>query len=423
MIKNTNFMLLFLGRLVSRLGDSVFQIGISWYVLELTGSAILMGSLIASIFLTTIIVGPFAGLVVDQQHKVKLIYWMDYIRGFIVIATALVIVLSENVALIVTVLYIMAILTSICSVIFNPATSALVPLIIQKDELLKANSFMSITGSVTSIFGILFGGILYGFFGAFGILLIDGITYILSAISEMFIKVEEPLLINNEELDKTHKNVFKEQSEIFKEGFRYLRNKKGLIYIGMFALFMNFSISPAFQIYQPYLIQEILQKKILVLTFLSIITSSGMLVGGVLMSIITSKKEVTNIVTMLLSYSFALVLLLFLVSLGVLFIIQFKITYSHFIVFYGVVVFFVGMLISMINIPIETYIQQNTDPSVMGRVNSVVNTLSYLAMPLGYIVCGVLIEIISIEYAYFFNVSVLLIVSSVLLWNRGKLLY
>lgn len=420
MIKNTNFMLLFLGRLVSRLGDSVFQIGISWYVLELTGSAVLMGSLIAVMFFTMIVVGPFAGIIVDQNPKVKLIVWMDYIRGVVVMGTALVILLSSNVTFIVIILYIMAIITSVCTVVFNPASSALVPLIMSKEELLKANSFMSITGSVTSIIGILFGGILYGLLGAFGILFIDGISYILSAISEMFIHAKEPKQV---QVEKNEDSIIRTQIKIFSEGIGYLQDKKGLIYIGVFAMFMNFSLSPTFQIYQPYLIQEILQKKIIVLTVLSIVTSAGMLVGGLFMSLKTTKtdKDKNQLVDMLLQFSFMLVILLSILC-GLIFgIMKFKLGFMSFIILYGGIAFFIGSFISMINIPIETYIQQNTEPKMMGRVNSVVNTLSFLSMPLGYIICGILVEILSIEYAYLFNTAVLLIVSSMLLWNRHKI--
>jgi len=418
-LKNTNFMLLFLGRLVSRLGDSIFQIGISWYVLELTGSAVLMGSLIAVSFLTIIVLGPFAGNVVDQFPKVKLMVWMDYIRGGIVSATALVILLSDNRVFTVIVLYVMAVITSICTVIFNPATSAIVPLIISKEELLKANSWMSITGSLTSMIGILFGGILYGFFGAFGVLLLDGVSYILSGFSEMFITTDESRenIIHREEKS----NTIKAQILLYKEGISYLKGRKGLLYIGIFALFMNFSLSPAFQIYQPYLIQEILNKKIIVLTVLSIITTAGMFVGGLLMSLITSQKSQKNIVSMLVQSSFALVVLLSLLCSLIFGVMQWKLSYNQFILFYGVVAFFIGVFLTVINIPIETYIQQNTEAKMMGRVNSVVNTLSYLSIPLGYVVCGILVETVSIEYAYLFNVSVLLIVSSMLLWKRNMI--
>jgi len=317
------------------------------------------------------------------------------------------------------ILYGMAVITSICTVIFNPASSAIVPLIISKEDLLKANSWMSITGSITSMIGILFGGILYGFFGAFGVLLLDGVSYILSGFSEMFIKTHE----TEESLSRidTKPNTIKAQISLFKEGLSYLKRKKGLLYIGIFALFMNFSLSPAFQIYQPYLIQEILNKKIMVLTVLSIITTAGMFAGGLFMSFMTSKKSQKNIISMLVKSSFTLVLLIALLCSLIFGVIQWNLSFNVFIVFYGGIAFFIGVFLAVINIPIETYIQQNTEAKMMGRVNSVVNTLSYLSIPLGYVVCGILVETISIEYAYLFNVLVLLMVSFMLLWKRNMI--
>lgn len=381
-----------------------------------------MSSLIAVMFLTMIVFGPFAGNLVDQAKKVPLIYSMDYIRGVIVLLTALVIRFSTNTVFIVIVLYIMAVVTSVCTVIFNPASSSILPLIVKKEELMKANSFMSLTGSVTSIIGILFGGILYGIFGIIGILIIDGTSYILSGVSEMFIRAQESVTKHEPEAEGSgSESGFAKQVTIFKEGISYLLEKRGILYIGFFAMCMNFSMSPMFQIYQPYLIQESLKKNILHLTMLSIIASSGMLVGAITMSMITSRLKSKSIASLLIRISMLLVFFSMMITFLIFGVLRFDLSYPIFIAFYGVATFAIGITIAAINIPIETYIQKNTSPEMMGRVNSVVNTLSFLSMPLGYVLCGILIELISLEYAYVFNVAVLLIVSIMLLYKRNQI--
>ncbi len=277
---NMNFLLLFFGRLVSRLGDSIFTIGVAWYILELTGSAVQMGSFVAVMIFTMVLAGPVGGNVVDQFNKVKLLYWMDFIRGFVVVTTALTI-LSGNRTLIIGVLYALAVISALCTAVFNPASSALIPMVVSKDELVKANSMMAITGSITNIVGLLLGGALYGLIGPFGVILLDGTSYLLSGISELFIKVNE-----TRNRDKTGHKSLKDQLNIFKEGLGYLNFNRSLIYIGLFATVLNFSVTPTFQVYQPYLIKVTLSQKIIVLTVINIISSLGMLFGGIGMSFI-----------------------------------------------------------------------------------------------------------------------------------------
>lgn len=408
-----NFTLLFFGRLSSRLGDSIFTIGISWYVLELTGSAIQMSMIIASMLITMIITGPLAGNIVDQFKKTKLLYWMDYIRGFVVLLTGATIYLSENVTLIIVVMYVMAIVSSLCTVVFNPASSAIVPLMLSKEELAKANSLMSLTGSVTNIIGLLLGGIIYTFVGPFGIMVIDGVSYILSAISEMFIKVDEP------ELKKTDsKHPIKDQIDIFKEGIHYLGQNKGLIYIGLFATVLNFSLVPTFQVYQPYLVNIVLEKEILFLTSLNVITSLGMLVGGVYLSFSGVFDKEFDLMQMLRKYSLSLIVLLFIMASTVTAVTSASIDFMIFFVVYMVVAFIIGSIVAIINIPIETYIQQNTEPAVMGRVNSVIGTLSMISQPIALIVGGLIIEGLAVEVGYFFSATVLVITTSSLLFRK-----
>lgn len=411
-MRNTNFLLLFFGRLVSRLGDAVFTLGVAWYILELTGSALVMGSFIAVVTITMVLAGPIGGNIVDQFKKIRLLYLMDFVRGLVVIVAAFTILLSDNVTLILVVMYIMAVVSALCTVVFNPASSAIVPLIMTKEELLKANSLMSITGSVTSIFGIVLGATMYAFLGPFGVLLVDGISYILSGISEMFIKADEPN-ITKEKVDF----ALNEQFQIFKEGFRYLLRKKGLIFIGIYAAVLNFSLVPTFQVYQPFLINIILEKDIKYLAIFSIATSLGMLAGGLGMSITGMNDKEFDLIKLLRRFSALLILFLGQIAFVVYSVIFLGMNFNTFLVGYVMIAFCIGALVALINIPIETYIQEKTDPQMMGRVNSTIGMMSMISQPIAILVGSTLVEIISIEFAYIFSVIVLVLSTTLLLFR------
>ncbi len=413
MKQNSNFWLLFFGRLVSRLGDSIFTAAAGFFILELTGSAFLMASVMAVMTMTMLVAGPIAGNIVDQFKKIKLLYLMDFIRGFVVLATGLVIMFVDQPSWIILALYIMSVVVGLCTVVFNPASSAAIPLMMSKDKLMQANSYMAITGSLTNIIGLALGALIYSLIGPGLLFVFDGISYILSAISEMFIKIDEPERVKNQE-----ENPFKDQWNMFKEGIAYLQTYKGLIYIGFFAAILNLSLLPTFRVYQNVLIEKALGVDIIYLSIILIFTSSGSIIGSILLTREDSGQGNTSILSLLKKYTFGLTGLILLLGLVVHLVMVNIIDFNWFMGLYCFLGLIVGLMVAGINIPIETYIQKNADPSKMGRVNGVINMLSMITNPLGLLLGGLIVTLIPIQGAYFVSGLMLLITSSFLLFRK-----
>lgn len=70
---NKNFTLLWQGQLVSCLGDAFYSIALGFWVLDKTGSSAIMGILMAAVSIPRVIIGPFAGVIVDRFDRKKLI--------------------------------------------------------------------------------------------------------------------------------------------------------------------------------------------------------------------------------------------------------------------------------------------------------------------------------------------------------------
>jgi MFS family permease len=83
-----NFLLLWQGQLVSGLGDVVYEIALGFWILAVTGSTALMGSLMAASALPRILVAPIAGVVVDRSERKWLLISMDLARGVCVVLVA-----------------------------------------------------------------------------------------------------------------------------------------------------------------------------------------------------------------------------------------------------------------------------------------------------------------------------------------------
>ncbi|MFR3559072.1 MAG: MFS transporter [Paraclostridium sordellii] len=71
---NKNFTLLWQGQLVSCLGDAFYSIALGFWVLDKTGSSAIMGILMAAVSIPRVIIGPFAGVIVDRFDRKNLYF-------------------------------------------------------------------------------------------------------------------------------------------------------------------------------------------------------------------------------------------------------------------------------------------------------------------------------------------------------------
>jgi MFS family permease len=110
---NRNFALLFLGGLVSRLGDSFYNFAISWYILSLTGSPVQAGYYMAFGAVIYLILSPFGGAIVDRLDKIKVIYLTDFVRGISVLVAGLMIFSGVEQSTQLIILYITSFIISI----------------------------------------------------------------------------------------------------------------------------------------------------------------------------------------------------------------------------------------------------------------------------------------------------------------------
>ncbi len=149
-LKDRSFALLWGGQTISRLGDSVFQLSLAWWVLEKTGSAVTMGSILVATSVPMIIFLLVGGLTVDRVSRTHLMFFSDLTRGIIVTVIS---VLAYTNLLEVWHVLVMGIIFGFISAFFAPAYVALVPEITPRDDLPSANSLSGLSAHLGSIAG------------------------------------------------------------------------------------------------------------------------------------------------------------------------------------------------------------------------------------------------------------------------------
>jgi DHA3 family macrolide efflux protein-like MFS transporter len=340
---------------ISRMGDSIDSIAVMWMVLELTGSTLLMGTVMLCNMLPNILLGPFAGVLADRFNRKKLMIFSDIARGLLVtvLATAL---------------------TSIFETAQHPARAAVRPSLVRIEDLITSNSMHSFSETAAQMIGLACGGAIVATLGIGGALLIDFLTFIISALLISSIKIPSTTSSDGQGSDLTVAQFFKDLGE----GLNYVRSTRIIVICAVLACLINFLLAPL-NVLLPVFAKVNLNLDVVSLSYVFLAEPISMLLASLVVSFITKK----------IGERWALRAGLFLLASGS-------------ILFYfvksapGV---FVCLSILIFGVPIasaglHTIMQRNTPADKMGRVSSVMSTLSLAAMPLSTATAGFLGEVI-----------------------------
>ena len=183
---NKDFILLLQGNAVSAIGDLLYSVAIGYWVYEKTGSSALMGIMSSISMFVTMFLSPFTGSIVDKCSRRWIIVGMDALRGLIMLALGALLYMNK---LNIPGILLAAFAASLCSVFFGPAVSTLMIDLIPHDDMVRGQSIHSGITSLISLVGKAFSGVLVAFLGVPLIVVINGASYLISAFTELFIRV------------------------------------------------------------------------------------------------------------------------------------------------------------------------------------------------------------------------------------------
>lgn len=379
---NMNFILLWQGQLVSAFGDSVYDIALGFWILAKTGSTGLMGTLMAAAVIPRVILSPIAGTYVDRHNRKKILVVTDIIRG-VAITFVGIAALMEFIQI--WMVLVGGIILGICGSFFNPAVQSSIPDIVPNDKLVKANSSFSMVSTATDIVGKTAGGFLFQQLGAPLMFLINGISYIFSACTEVFIKIPN-VKRNKEELNFI---------EDLKSGFNYVRNFTGLKYLYVSIAFLNFFSMMGITLLLPlFNTKEYLGPE-------RYGVAMGLFTGGMFFGFLV--LSIIDIKTLKKSRLFIGGGLVGPVVMGML----------PFIPNYPVIIlllFINGISIAVINSVLQASMQSAIPMHMRGKVFGFRRTLSSSLVPLAMAIGGILAEFIPIEIIISVGYGILLII-------------
>ncbi len=353
------------GQLVSLLGSSIAQFVIIWWITLETGSPLYLS--IASLlgFAPMVILGPFAGVLVDRWSRRALIGIVDFLQALVTVVLIFLFWLGG-----VSYWQVLALLAlrGVFQAFHTPAVSAIIPLMVPKPKLSRINGLNYLFSGAVNLTGPVVAALLLEFLKIDQILWIDACTFLVAVIPLLIIGIPSVR-------KKQDKSSFRKD---FVEGLAFIKNARGFVPFLMLATALNFLLTPLSTLL-PYYVKFDHLGEAPDLAIVMAFFQGGILAGGLLMSVTKGFKN----------KMVAIVLSVYVIFLGYTFVALTPPGLFWFMAIGGLIMAF---CIPVANVSIQTIIQTVIPMKMQGRVNSVTMALSGAATPFGMILSGAIVE-------------------------------
>lgn len=373
-----NKFLLIIGKETSRFGNILFDYANSILIVNMfKTNALFLAIYQSSETIISIFFNLLGGVFADQGKKKRIIVFTDILSAIICIFVALFV--KSQIVLIAII--IANILLAILHSFNSPVYSSIIRDTIEKKEVPKFNSVQNGVSEIVRVGGTAIAAVMISIVGAQGALIIDAVTFLLSAITESRLKL---WIKNDYNSPKKHSNVL----DNLRDGFRYLYSEKGILRIIFIAAFVNFFLS-GYTLLIPYTNNFYDGKftdfygKVLAIEA----------AGGVIGSLLNSKVKFKNELTVL-----AVTLQLTGISISLTSILG----ESKYSLVCLIPHFFAATIVAVYNIRFISYIQINIDAAYLGRVFSIINVASLVFVPAGAFVFAKVCDVTNL-YGYLFS--------------------
>ena len=175
-LRHRNFALLWLGGLISFVGDWALFIALPVFVYDLTGSTLATGAMFMAQSLPRLLFGSLAGVFVDRWDRRRTMIVANLLSAIVLLLLLLVRTPAD-----LWLLYMVAFVQTTVTLFFSPAESALVPHLVGEDQLLHANALNALNWELTRLIAPPLGGLAMVWLGFGSVIALDAVSFLLSA--------------------------------------------------------------------------------------------------------------------------------------------------------------------------------------------------------------------------------------------------
>lgn len=368
-LKNRGFVSLWAGSAISELGGSFGTFCNSIIVYELTGSKLALGSMWLLYFLPSIVFQLVSGPFIDKWSRKWIMIFSQWTRALIFLVPLLSMFLGH---LEVWHIYVVQVIIGLVTPLYVPASQAITPTIVAKEQLSTANAYLDGTTRLMMFLAPIAGGVVINYIGTdFTLLLV----FILLALSGF-------LLLRMDE-QRVPQDIRKTWLEQFKEGIHYFFKERTIVWLGIFLAFVQFGVGVTMVINLPY-ITDVLKGNYEEYGLFMAGFPLGYVIGSLLIGKIKFRSRrmfmLGSLVIGGLTY----------ISLGII----------NAIILAIIVEMIAGIMMAFFSIHNITICQRAIPNHMMGKVMSVRLVISRTAMPIGIVFGGIVSELWGIRPLY-----------------------
>ncbi|QWG28629.1 MFS transporter [Bacillus mycoides] len=379
-LKNRSFFFMWIGSAISELGGAFGTLCNSILVYELTGSKTALSSMWLLYFIPSLILQLISGPFIDKWSRKWIMIFSQWMRASVFLLP-LVMLVTNSVE--VWHVYVVQIIVGLITPLYTPASQAITPSIVSKEQLQDANAYIDGMTRLMMFLAPVLGGIVIHLIGMKLTLFFVCICLFISGGLLLFVREKRI----KQELRKTW-------LEEFLHGFTYFFTKPVIVWLGVFLTFVQFGVGVTMVTNLPYIKDELSAGYAEYGYFMA-----GFPLGYVVGSMLVGKVKYRSRRLLMLGGLFVGGLTY--ISLGL----------NNSIIIAIVIEVIAGICIAFFNVHNTTICQQTVPNNMIGKVFSVRLFFIRSAMPLGVFLGGILSEMWGVRILYFIIGSIICVTS------------
>lgn len=374
------FFTIWSGQAISLLGSQLVQFALIWYLTEQTGSGTVLA--IASIvgLLPQVLFGPFIGTLVDRWNRRRIMLVADSMIALVTLGLAGLFWASLSA---IWVIYSVMFIRGMAGMFHFSAMTASTSLMVPEKHLTRIQGLNQLLFGGMNIVSAPLGAILLSVMVVQGILLIDVFTGLFAIVPLLFISIPEP---EHKLVSQAAQSAVANFWQDFRGGIRYVRGWSGLMILLIMAMLLNILVRPTFSLL-PLLVTKHLSGGALQLGWLNSALGMGMMGGSLILGAWGGfRRRILSIIMGVFGLGVGLLLLgstppgLFPLALFAMLVTSASTAFTD------------G--------PIQAILQATVEPSMQGRVFTLMISLSAGMAPVGLIIAGPLSDAYGVQNVY-----------------------
>lgn len=370
-----DFTLVVIGQVISLFGNAILRFALPLYLLRETGLSTLFGIVTACSFAPMVVLSMIGGVLADRVNKRNIMVGLDFCTAILILIFYLSLGNVPTVPLFIVVLMLLYGISGT----YQPSVQASIPLLVPSEKLMAGNAVINQVNTLSGLLGPVIGGVMFGIWGIYPILILSVICFAFSAIMEIFIHIPHEKRV-------TDSKIFTIVGNDLKESFYFVKTEKPIFFsVVLLISIFNLVLSAVMIVGTPILITQVLKMSDTMYGLTQGALALGGLCGGILTAIIAEKLKLKN------SYILLLVCAISVAFMGVPIMLNAPAIISYWII---TLMSFTAMGAStLFVVQIYTMVQQQTPPQLVGKIMAALISIAMCGQPIGQAVYGILFDI------------------------------